>query len=137
MNQKLEIPHGFALCGEAECLCADRAYLQQAETVKVFTVVNPRFCTKDGQCAYFRDASPVNFARGFTQMQKRMLPEQYNAFMWKLIPYFGRNPYFERRNGKRLISPAEQQQIVDVAQQVGVEVEFKFDAYEQRYNWRN
>ena len=80
---------------------------------------------------------PVNFARGFTQMQKRMLPEQYNAFMWKLIPYFGRNPYFERRNGKRLISPAEQQQIVDVAQQVGVEVEFKFDAYEQRYNWRN
>ena len=125
MNQKLEIPHGFALCGEAECLCAEgclrhRAYLQQAETVKVFTVVNPRFCTKDGQCA-----------------QKRMLPEQYNAFMWKLIPYFGRNPYFERRNGKRLISPAEQQQIVDVAQQVGVEVEFKFDAYEQRYNWRN
>ena len=55
MNQKLEIPHGFALCGEAECLCAEgclrhRAYLQQAETVKVFTVVNPRFCTKDGQC---------------------------------------------------------------------------------------
>ena len=45
MNQKLEIPHGFALCGEAECLCAEgclrhRAYLQQAETVKVFTVVN-------------------------------------------------------------------------------------------------
>ena len=77
MNQKLEIPHGFALCGEAECLCAEgclrhRAYLQQAETVKVFTVVNPRFCTKDGQCAYFRDAGPVNFARGFTQMQKRM-----------------------------------------------------------------
>lgn len=141
-NQKLEIPHGFALCGEADCPCAEgclrhKAYLQQAGTVKVFTVVNPRFCTKDGQCAYFRDAVPAVFARGFTQMQKRMLPGQYDAFMWKLIPYFGRNPYFERRSGKRLLSPEEQKQITDVARQVGVTEEFKFDAYEQRYNWKN
>jgi len=141
-DSKLEIPHGFALCGEADCLCAakclrHKAYLQQAETAKVLLVVNPRLCTKDGRCAYFRDVEPVRFASGFTQMQKRMLPDQYDKFMWKLILHFGRNPYFERRNGKREISPGEQELIADVARQVGVTEEFKFDAYQERQDWTN
>ena len=141
-DSKLEIPHGFALCGEADCLCAakclrHKAYLQQAETAKVLKVVNPRFCTKDGKCACYRPAEPVLFAFGFTQMQKRMLPDQYDKFMWKLILHFGRNPYFERRNGKREISPGEQELIVDVARQVGVTEEFKFDAYQERQDWTN
>ena len=75
--------------------------------------------------------------RGFTQMQKRMLPDQYNKFLWKLIPHFGRNPYYERRNGKRTLPPVEQELIADVAQQVGVTEEFKFDRYEYRYNWKD
>lgn len=100
-------------------------------------VVNPRFCTKDGKCACYRPAEPVRFACGFTQMQKRMLPDQYDKFMWKLILHFGRNPYFERRNGKREISPGEQELIADVARQVGVTEEFKFDAYQERQDWTN
>lgn len=141
-NQKLEIPYHFALCGEAECACAGTclrhiAYLQQAETAKVMTVLNPRFCAKDDACTYYRDAEPIVYARGFTRMQKRMLPDQYDKFLWTLIAHFGRNPYFERRNGKRLLSPDEQEQIAYVAQQVGVTEEFKFDRYEYRYNWKD
>lgn len=141
-KQKLEIPYGFALCGETECACAGAclrhtAYLQQAETEKVMRTVNPRFCTKDDTCAFYRDATPVIYARGFTRMQKRMLPDQYDKFLWTLIPHFGRNPYFERRSGKRLLPPDEQKLIVEVARQVGVTEEFEFDTYEYRYHWKD
>ena len=141
-NQKLEIPHGFALCGESECACAGAclrhiAYIQQAETEKVMQTVNPRFCAKGDTCLFYCDAAPVVYARGFTRMQKRMLPDQYDKFLWKLIPHFGRNPYYERRNGKRTLPPVEQELIADVAQQVGVTEEFKFDRYEYRYNWKD
>lgn len=141
-NKKIEIPYAFALCGDTECACAGTclrhiAYLQQVETAKVMTMVNPRFCAKDNTCAFYRDATPVVYARGFTQMQKRMLPEQYDKFLWKLIAHFGRNPYFERRNGKRLLPPSEQELIAEVARQVGMTEEFKFDTYEYRYNWKD
>ena len=141
-NKKIEIPYAFALCGDTECACAGTclrhiAYLQQVETAKVMTMVNLRFCAKDYTCAFYRDATPVVYARGFTQMQKRMLPEQYDKFLWKLIAHFGRNPYFERRNGKRLLPPGEQELIAEVARQVGMTEEFKFDTYEYRYNWKD
>lgn len=141
-NKKIEIPYAFALCGDTECACAGTclrhiAYLQQVETAKVMTMVNPRFCAKDNTCTFYRDATPVVYARGFTQMQKRMLPEQYDKFLWKLIAHFGRNPYFERRNGKRLLPPGEQELIAEVARQVGMTEEFKFDTYEYRYNWKD
>ena len=139
---KMDIPYGFAVCVEGGCTCADAclrqlAYRQQVETAKVLTVVNPRLCGKNGQCAFYRDATPVVYARGFTKMQGRMFPAQYEHFMWKLIPCFGRNPYFERRNGKRMLSPEEQELIIETARQAGVKETFKFDKYEYQYNWKD
>ena len=95
------------------------------------------FCEKNDSCAYYRGAEPIVYARGFTCMQKRMLPDQYDKFLWKLIPHFGRNPYYERRSGRRLLSPDEQELIAEVARQVGVTEEFKFDKYEYRYPWKD
>ena len=56
-NKKIEIPYAFALCGDTECACVGAclrhiAYLQQVETAKVMTMVNPRFCAKDNTCAF-------------------------------------------------------------------------------------
>lgn len=87
-NKKLEIPYNFALCGDSDCACAGTClrhvvYLQQAETAKVMTVVNPRFYMKNYACAYYRDTTPVVYACGFTRIQKRMLPDQYDKFLWK------------------------------------------------------
>ena len=139
-NKKLEIPYGFALCGEAECACAGTclrhvAYLQQVETEKMFRVVNPRFCMKNETCAFYRDATPIVYARGFTRMQKRMLPDQYDKFSWKLIPHFGRNPYFERRRGDRKLNLQEQEIIRKALKQAGVTENLDFDLKEDGFNW--
>lgn len=48
---------------------------------------------------------------------------------------FGRNPYFLRRRGERLLPPEEQKFILDTLKQVGVTQEMKFDAYEEKIYW--
>lgn len=142
MTQKLEIPRTYALCGLSDCPCAETclrqlAYQQKSETERYLLSVNPRLCSKGKHCEFYRDATPVTYAHGFIQMQKRMYPNQYDRFKMKLIAQFGRNPYFERRKGVYPIPPKEQDFIKQVARLVGVEAEFVFDVYEQRLNWND
>lgn len=98
-------------------------------------MVNPRHCSKDRDCKFYRDATPVRYAKGFTNFQKRMFPEQYHDFMYMLIVQFGRSAYFERRSGHTLLSPAEQEIVLAALHQAGVKEDFQFDKYVELYNW--
>ena len=83
----------------------------------------------------FRDSAPVTYARGFTGMQSRMFPAQYQQFMSILMSHFGRNPYFERRRGEFPLSPKEQRIVLNALRRVGVTEELRFDHYEESVNW--
>ncbi|MEO3239187.1 DUF6078 family protein, partial [Parabacteroides distasonis] len=91
--------------------------------------------TRDEACPYFRDSAPVTYARGFTGMQSRMFPAQYQQFMSILMSHFGRNPYFERRRGEFPLSPKEQRIVLNALRRVGVTEELRFDHYEESVNW--
>ena len=95
----------------------------------------PTLCTRDEACPYFRDSAPVTYARGFTGMQSRMFPAQYQQFMSILMSHFGRNPYFERRRGEFPLSPKEQRIVLNALRRVGVTEELRFDHYEESVNW--
>lgn len=58
-----------------------------------------------------------------------MTQEQYQKFLDILQSKFGRNPYFERRNGKTLLTPEEQAVILEALRKVGIKDEHKFDSY--------
>lgn len=77
------------------------------------------------------------YARGFTNFQKRMFPDQYLKFMNQLIATFGRNAYFERRRGETALSPKEQAIVLKSLKKVGVTEELKFDKYEENLNWKD
>ena len=98
-------------------------------------LLKPTLGTKNKNCPYYRDSTPVKFARGFTNMQKQMLPGQYERFRLRLIGHFGRNPYFERRRGNRLLTPEEQDIILQVLKDIGITKELAFDAYEEKLYW--
>ena len=51
------------------------------------------------------------------------------------ISEWGRNPYFERRRGARLIPPKEQEFALKALKIAGVTEEMQFDAYEEAINW--
>ena len=98
-------------------------------------LINPARCSKDESCIYYRDKKPVIFARGFTNFQKHMYPQQYDQFMTTLILHFGRNQYFKRRRGDILLPPEEQEVIRQMLEKVGADSKMEFDNYEEHINW--
>jgi hypothetical protein len=136
------IPSRYTVCQYADCKNAKNCLRQIAyqllledEDEYCLSLLKPRFCSKDGNCKYYRDCNPVTFAKGFTNFQKKMYPQQYQEFMMRLIGKFSRNPYFVRRRGERLLSPEEQKFIIDTLKQVEVTEKLKFDAYEEKIYW--
>lgn len=107
------------------------------EESEFMQLINPRKCTKDQSCPYYRSNKPVTFAKGFTNFQKRMFPEQYKKFMQMLIGRLGRNAYFQQRRGDVCLSPKEQAIILEALKTVGVHEEMKFDAYFDQVSWYN
>lgn len=143
MSKKLhqEIPADYAVCQHTDCPRAGKCLRQIAyqplieRPANVLCLLNPTLCTRDEACPYFRDSAPVTYARGFTGMQKRMYPQQYQRFMSALLLHFGRSPYFERRRGDMPLSPKEQKIVRSALRHAGVTEELKFDQYEDCVNW--
>jgi hypothetical protein len=97
-------------------------------------IVNPNVTKPSADCKFYRSDAPQVYGRGFKNMQKQMLPGQYETFSYRLQGKFGRTGYFERRRGERLCSPREIQEVNDALKEIGLE-HLKFDAYEEHYCW--
>ncbi|MCF0197280.1 MAG: hypothetical protein HUK03_08675 [Bacteroidaceae bacterium] len=125
-------------CGDcpmsATCL-HQIAYRQLIDSESYLQLINPRNCTRDEHCPYYRSNAPVRFAKGFTNFQQHMLPGQYKAFMGKLKRVFGRNPYFDRRRGLTVLNVKEQELILRALREVGVTQNLQFDKYIVTPNW--
>lgn len=134
------MPTGYPGCLHADCpmaaTCLHQAvYSTLLEREECLSLVNPTRCSKDGACVYYRDSKPVTYARGFTNFQQRMYPQQYGKFMTTLILHFGRNQYFKRRRGDILLPPEEQEVIRRMLEKVGADSKMDFDKYEEHINW--
>ena len=100
------------------------------------TILNPQLPPNGEKCEYYRDDKPQIYGKGFKNMQAKMLPGEYQTFMYRLQGKFGRNPYFERRKGAQLCSPSDIKQVEDALKAIGHE-ELKFDAYVEKLNWND
>ena len=134
------LPINYPVCEHSSCPMAATclhqvAYSTLMEHEEYLQLINPSRCSKNESCIYYRDSKPVTYARGFTNFQKRMFPDQYSRFMSICINHWSRNPYFERRRGERLIPPSEQLFILKALKAVGVTEEMQFDGYEEAINW--
>ena len=139
-NAYTSIPTDYPLCVHADCPMAatclhQLAYTQIGTTNRYLRLANPKRCSKDDKCEYYRNSTPVLYARGFKNLQEKMYPKQYKRFMHRLIGKFGRTAYFERRRGETLLSPKEQQIVLAALREVGIEEKLEFDAYEKNINW--
>ena len=134
------LPAQYAVCMHSECPMAATclhhlAYDELVKTNEYLNLINPTKCMKDQSCKHYRSNKPEIYARGFTNFQNKMYPNQYDTFKYLLICHFGRNSYYERRRGDYAIPPKEQQIILNALRQAGVTEEMKFDGYEERINW--
>ncbi len=119
----------------ATCLHHIAYTMMMEQNEEYLQLINPARCSKDESCIYYRDKKPVIFARGFTNFQKRMYPQQYDQFMTTLCFHFGRNQYFKLRRGDILFPPEEQEVIRQMLEKVGADFKMEFDNYEEHINW--
>ena len=134
-----DVPYGFRHCLEATCPMASHCLRQMAmqalpkDEMSVI-ILNPQMTKPSEDCRFYRSDEPQLYGRGFANMQKQMLPGQYDTFRYRLQGKFGRNPYFERRKGARLCSPSEVEMVREVLKELGLE-HLDFDGYVKRLNW--
>ena len=134
------MPADYTVCQHEDCPMAATclhqiAYAKLQESETYLWLINPRKCTKSDNCAFYRDAKPVMYARGFTGFQKRMFPGQYQTFMRTLIMEFGRSNYFELRSGRLPLSPKEQEIVLAALHKEGITEDLPFDHYEEQVNY--
>ena len=134
-----DVPYGFMHCLEADCPMAEHCLRQMAmqalpkEAIGVL-ILNPQITESSEKCKFYRSDEPQVYGRGFKNMQKQMLPGQYDTFRYRLIGKFGRNPYFERRKGAQLCTPSDIKEVKAALKEIGLE-HLEFDAYEKHLNW--
>ena len=140
-KETTSLPTNYPVCEHSSCPMAATclhhiAYTMMLEQNEEYLrLINPTRCSKDKTCTYYHDKKPVIFARGFTNFQKHMFPQQYDQFMTTLCFHFGRNQYFKRRRGDILISPQGQEEIRHMLAKLGADSKMEYDNYEEHINW--
>ena len=89
-KNKLIVPHNYPVCEYHNCPMAASCLHQIAFTTMIeqeefLHLINPNKCTKNNECTYYRRSATEKYARGFTNFQKYMYPQQYDKFMTSLV----------------------------------------------------
>ena len=88
-----------------------------------------------GDCPHYRSNTKVRYAKGFIGILDCIPHKQMQTVVAHLMGYLSRRTYYRTRKGERLLSPAEQQHILNILKNCGVTYPEKFDAYIEDYDW--
>ena len=84
-----EVPGCYLHCIKADCKMANHCLRQLAmqnlpSNLTAVTILNPQLTQTGEGCEYYRDDKPQVYGKGFKNMQKKMLPDEYQTFMYRL-----------------------------------------------------
>lgn len=150
MIQLQDVPRAYTYCFAGldkcpqcgTCLRAIAARLlgqggnQQPQTLHA---VNPCYVDRLpdlSACPLYRPDTPVRFARGMMHLFDDVPVKLASVVRARVVACFSSERYFYlSRNGKRLISPEEQERIAAVFRDMGLDEAPCFDGYEQTLVW--
>ena len=136
-------PNNFLWCINRQCSKAETCLRQLAESFRrksLYLAVpsNPKHLAKfKNECPYFCSNKQVRYARGFLGILENLTSKQTHFFINRVISNSSRRTYYRVRNGERALSPAEQQNIINILKECGVTFSIKFDSYFEDYYWSN
>lgn len=87
------------------------------------------------RCEMFRENKKVMMKRGLTQLYYDMPARIERSIRHALIARWGRKQYFEMRRGDRLITPEQQQDIIDICHCHGWEGPIVYDGEQEDLRW--
>jgi hypothetical protein len=77
----------------------------------------------------------VRYAKGFIHTAEAISVGQSGTFRYRLIGLWGIRRYYQKRKGETLLSPTEQQQVIAIARNLGLQRAEYFDAYVEKYDF--
>ena len=145
MNKKeltfSDIPNNFLWCTNRQCPKAGTCLRQLAERLSPeerisCTTINPKHLDKfKEECPYFRTNKQVKYAKGFLGIMENLTAKQTRFFINRIISNSSLRTYYRVRNGERVLSPAEQQSIINILKECGATFSIEFDSYFEDYYW--
>lgn len=136
-----QVPYNYNICLKEECLQADTCLRQLVEqniptNIQSWTIISPKYLASlEVTCPHYRSATKVRFAKGFIRLLENLPYKQMQTVIAQLSGYFGRRTYYRVRKGERLLSPAEQKEVLNILKNCGVTHPQDFDAYTEEYDW--
>lgn len=136
-----DAPWGYALCFNHDCSLHDKCMhyhigTQVPDNRTSGPAIYPS-AWKDGQCRHFTKTEKVQFAWGFDGLYKNLSGYMVSVARKSLREHLGRgaSAYYRIHNGEKLLSPAQQQEILDFMAQFGSTDSLQFDHYVEQYDF--
>ena len=120
-----KVPHNFGLCATDTCPYTDTCLRRIAYTIE----------STAGKCKYYCSNKKVRYAKGFIHTAEAISVGQSGTFRYRLIGLWGIRRYYQKRKGETLLSPTEQQQVIAIARNLGLQRTEYFDAYVEEYDF--
>ena len=136
-----KVPHNFGLCATDTCpytdTCLRRIAYTYAPSNNIFLyVLNPKAIESTaGKCKYYCSNKKVRYAKGFMNILDNLPYNQRRSIIVSLIAYFGQRTYYRSRKGERLLTPDEQQAVLNIIKRHNATTSQEFDGYEEDYLW--
>ena len=138
----IKIPEWWPVCQQADCpqaaACLRRqAFMRMPRAVDAWSCVMP-WAESNGDCRYFFSTEKQRMARGFTKMFANMHNrEDLHNLRLELTTFLGSKGSYDRyKKGEKLLTPDEQQWILQRFRQYGYEEGLEFDEYVYCYNFK-
>lgn len=134
-----QVSAGWKFCFNSECpmhgeCLRFQAALEMPEDREWGSAVFPP-ALKNGQCKYFRKDEKVTLASGFLTSDP-ILNDMYVKLRLKLTAYLGGNgTYYLYRNGKKWLSPTQQEGIREIFRKAGYRDAVIFKEQKEDYNF--
>lgn len=135
------IPYNYPLCLNRQCPKASTCLRQLVEqevpdSAEYWVVISPKYQAKlKGACPHYRSSQKVQYAKGCMNILDNLPHKQRQLAIIHLIEYFSRRTYYRIRKGERLLTPSEQQRILNILKNCGATHLQNFDAYVEDYDW--
>lgn len=145
MNQSIDtsgMPKAFTVCNVAGCPLSKTClrcimYPTVASKEKPYIeVINPEWvAAQKGQCRMYLKNERVRRARGFMRTIRAIPTGHINSFRTLGISKMGYKRYYQARRGEILLTPAEEEIVIKLANRFGVKLDEYFDGYTYVLLW--
>ena len=136
-----QVPFDYPLCLNGQCpkaaTCLRQLAMQSMPTEKDYwKIISPkRLATVKGECPFYRSSQKARYAKGFMNMLNSLPYNKRGIAIANLIAGFGQRTYYRARKGERLLTPDEQQAVLNIIKRHNATTSQEFDGYEEDYLW--